>query len=671
MLSAPPRSMQRKFTFYFLAAWLAFLLTKATQQLIRFFPSPDAELNGDAYWTYLPSARKLLDHPWAFLTTDPASYHVAPLGYIWPALWGADPVRIQVANCVLFLACVLLMWRAAIRLGGWIASVVAVALLTYHPDLTSYIPQVLTESIYLFGLMLFTTGAVEFVLGKTRPRLWLALAALGLTITLLSRPVLQIFAIAALFLGLGILIYSTQQRQRVSPLGDAIARLPSRPVCLALIAALALPAAVIVKNGLSFDLWSMGTGAGAGLYYGVSPFKMGLEPVYSGFNYDAGITPLTVAPETKGHPLSLEADRINARVAVGVVKGTSLPDNAAFFAQKLKAWLLYSTPELRLSHKLRSIRTFEWLAIGLAALVLIVSAIRRPIGTDVRLPGSTGMEQPRLAVLSVLMLGVFGMALQLTPVLYNTRYNAFFLEPWLMLLAGVSTAILLQRPVPPANSNRVPASRWLLWLAVKAIIVLVLAGIPSALTRYSLRHETWGMDPYRPGPVAVLLDRASMSPLRATQATSSNGTRWQLETNPATLNLPLHVAAPEALAPSQVMDAMWRLRFSVAPPAGKTPNTCRKAMLAFSKAYPAQDWYEPEPALFIELDGAMHTYAIHGNDQLRPAGTGELSITFSCPPGTIVTWAGAELLKSTLPEAARALIHQNQPIDPYLRRDPH
>lgn len=280
------------------------------------------------------------------------------------------------------------------------------------------------------------------------------------------------------------------------------------------------------------------------------------------------------------------------------------------------------------------------------------------------------MERQRLLVLGVLLLGVFGMALQLTPVLYNTRYNAFFLEPWLMLLAGVGTAILLQRPVAPANSSRVPLSHWLLWLAGKAVVVLVLAGIPLALTRYSVRHETWGMDPYRTGPVAVLLDRASMSPLRATHATSSDGSRWQLEANPATLNLPVAVTAPDAMTPSQVMDAMWRLRFSVTTPTGEAPNACRKAMLAFSKAYPAQDWYEPEPALFIQLDGDMHTYAIHGNDQLRPAGSGELSITFHCPPGTMVTWAGAELLKSTLPEAARALIHQNRPIDPYLRRDP-
>ena len=72
--------MQRKFGFYFSALWLAFILVAATKRLIRFFPLPGDQLNGDAYWTYLPNARKLLEQPWNFLTTDPSSYYVAPLG---------------------------------------------------------------------------------------------------------------------------------------------------------------------------------------------------------------------------------------------------------------------------------------------------------------------------------------------------------------------------------------------------------------------------------------------------------------------------------------------------------------------------------------------------------------------------------------------------------------
>lgn len=654
--------MQRKLGFYFSVLWLAFVLTAATKRLIRFFPAPDAELNGDAYWTYLPNARKLLEQPWAFMTSNPDSYHVAPLGYVWAAIWEADPARIQLANCVLFLGCVLLMWRCATQLGGLVAGIIATGMLVYHPELTAYIPQVLTESIYLFGVVLCTAALVEYVLGSRYPHLMLGLMTGGLTITLLSRPVLQVFVLAAFALTLASIGYFAWRAPSPGSLLAGWSRIVNRRLSVALLLALLLPAVVVVKNGVRFDVWGLGTGAGSGLYYGVSPFKMGLEPVYSGFNYDAGITPLTVDSDTKGNPLTVASDRINTRVAIDIIKNTSLQDNIAFFAHKLNAWLFYSTPELRISHKLRTFRNFEWLAIGLAALTLALSASKRHnASSGLRLLGTPGMEPEKLGLLLLVLLLVLGMALQLTLVLYNTRYNIFFLEPWLILLCGVSTAILLQRPAGQNN-------RSFAWMLPKIALMPALVMLPPALTKHALRHETWGMDPYRPGPTSVMLDSASMGTVRAVNATQLGDGRWQLDTDEATLLVPLQIVMPETIAPNHVMDALWRMRLSVTAP--DVPRKCRTAILAVSPAYAAQDWYEPEPSLALRVDGQMHTYAIHGNDQLRPAGRGDLSITFACPAGTIVTWSGAELLRLTLPEAARALIQQGEPIDPYLRREP-
>lgn len=654
--------MQRALRFLSFA-WLAWVLVAATNRLIRFFPPPDAKLNGDAYWTYLPNARKLLEQPWAFLTSNPDSYHVAPLGYIWAAIWGADPVRIQLANCVLFLGCVLLMWRCATQLGGLLAGVVATGLLVYHPELTSYIPQVLTESIYLFGLVLCTAALVEYVLGGQYPRLLLGLMSTGLTITLLSRPVLQVFALAAFALTIMSSSYFAWRPSSPGSLFAGWSRIVNRRLCVALLFALLLPAAVVVKNGLSFKVWGLGTGAGSGLYYGVNPFKMGLEPVYSGFNYDAGITPLTVDPGTKGNPLALASDRINTRVAVEIIKNTSLPDNVEFFAHKFKAWLFYSTPELRISHKLRTFRSFEWLAIGLATLTLVLrTANRRTDSPELRLLGKPDSEAEKLGLMLLFLLLVLGMAAQLTLVLYNTRYNIFFLEPWLILLCSVGTAILLQRPTGQHNRSFV-------WILPKIALVLVLLMLPPALTKHALRHETWSMNPYRPGPTSVILDGTSMGPVSAINATPLGDGRWRLDTEAATLLVPLQIVAPEALTPGHVMDAIWRMRLSVTA-SDDIHRKCRKAIVAVSPAYEPQDWYEPEPSLALQVDGQLHTYAIHGNDQLRPAGRGDLSITFTCPAGTIVTWAGAELLRSTIPDAAHALIQRNEPINPYLLRDP-
>ncbi|WP_338499616.1 hypothetical protein [Delftia tsuruhatensis] len=664
--------MRRKLGFYFSVLWLAFVLIAATKRLIRFFPPPDAEINGDAYWTYLPNARKLLDQPWTFLTTDPSSYHVAPLGYMWAALWDVDPARIQLANCVLFLTCILLMWRCAILLGGLWAGVVATALLVFFPVLASFVPQVLTESPYLFGLMLCTTAATEYALGNRRPRMMLGLFAAGLTITLLSRPVLQLFALGGLIAALAFTILCARRAHPTRGVMARLAKYINHRLCVALLAALLLPAAVVVKNGLCFGVWGLGTGAGSGLYYGLSPFKMGLEPVYSGFKYDAGITPLTAAPHTRGNPLHSDADRVNARVAMDIAKNTSLQDNASFFAGKLKAWLFYSTPELRIASKLRSLRTFEWLAIVLAALALALRTLgarRAPAQARQPLPGPQGTDGEKLVVLSLLLLLVLGMALQLTPVLYNTRYNLFFLEPWLMLLCGVSIAVLLQWPAGPMRGGTAGARTWWRkWLPGKILVAVLLAALPPALTRHAVRHETWNMNPYRPGPVQTLLDRDAMGPVRAVNATALQDDQWRLEASPATLLIPLRVMDAAALAPHSILDAIWRLRFAVSAP--EAPRACRKAALQLSNGHQPQGWYTPEAALPIQLDGEPHTYAFHGNDNLRPAGDGDLLVSFNCPPGTVVTWHGAELLRSTLPEAARALIQQGVPIDPYYRHEP-
>ena len=59
-----------------------------------------------------------------------------------------------------------------------------------------------------------------------------------------------------------------------------------------------------------------------------------------------------------------------------------------------------------------------------------------------------------------------------------------------------------------------------------------------------------------------------------------------------------------------------------------------------------------------------------GNHSLRPAGSGELRLTFDCLPGTTVRWEGAQLLRSTMHEATRALIRDGTPIDPYRRSEP-
>jgi len=373
---------QRKYaTGAFTALWLGTALLVATKRLIKLFPWPGAELNSDAFHVYLPNARQLLHAPWQFLSTDPASYHVAPLGYLWAALWGANHALIELANCILFLLCILLMWRCAKCLGGLVAAAVCSALLAVSPML-EWTAQVLTEPIYLFGLMLGLRGGIEYALGSHKPRWMLAQFSAGLCITLLARPVLQFFTLAAVLLVLLLLAWGTWRK-------NAALCAASRPWAIALLCAALLPAAVVLKNGLCFQVWGLGTGAGTGLYYGVNPLRLGVEPVYTGFSYDAANTPATALGLPAVHPLSREADQVNAQIALEIVRNTTLADNVAFFWHKIKSWLFFSTQELHINSRFRRNRTMQWLLMGTAAALLLWRRWRGGKNADLRWPGDT------------------------------------------------------------------------------------------------------------------------------------------------------------------------------------------------------------------------------------------------------------------------------------------
>nr|MBS3718884.1 hypothetical protein [Delftia sp. PE138] len=654
--------------FYATAGWLAWILYEAIKRLTQYLPEPGAPLNSDAHWVYIPNAKKILSDPWGFLTQSPESYHVAPMGYIWPALWGASPTDTQIANCAIFLISVILIWHCAQRLGGWWAGTVASCLLVYHPTLIYYIPQVLTESLYLFGLLLFTAATIEYVLNPKLRIFWLGLLSCGLSITLLTRPVLQYFALLSLAIFILVSLRIGRRQSSSSERWVSVDKIVNRQLCIALMLALLLPAATVIKNSAYFNVWGISTGTGAALYYGISPFKMGLEPAFSGFSYDASVIPGTADPETLGNPLMRRADEINKQVAIEIIKNTSLLDNLKFFLFKFKTWIFYSTPELRTEPK-RTVRVFELMSIAFASIVmawrLSLSKSSLPI-----LPGCHEKPHKKLTLISGLLVATLGMAIQLTPVLYNDRYNLFFMEPWLIILTGVSIAVLLQipklTPVSPSNlltldGMGVKAS----WGAKVLIAGLILATVPSALTRYSLRYETWGMDPHRPGPTLKLLDSSAMGTIDSATATFQGDDRWLLESHSAVLRLPIAPPDPDALSHTQIMDAIWRLRFAVSTPPN-APRSCRKARVTLGNSLAVSRHSFPvEQVINLKLDATMHTYAIFGNDQLRPAGTGHLDISFACPPGTLVTWGAAELLGVATPQAARALIRDGTPINPY------
>ena len=147
----------------------------------------------DAELTYLPAARAFLEQGWAYLL-NPESYRVVPLAYLWPALWDADPSSIRIANASLWLACVFFIWNTSLTLGGLRAAVLALALWTFHPEIPLYFSTELTEPIFLAGLFGWIFALAKITMDQKARFSTALLAGLGLCITLLSRPVLQLIA---------------------------------------------------------------------------------------------------------------------------------------------------------------------------------------------------------------------------------------------------------------------------------------------------------------------------------------------------------------------------------------------------------------------------------------------------------------------------------------------
>lgn len=627
------------------AAWLALLLWMAGQRMARVFP-PEGALNGDAQWTYLPNARRFLTDPWTFLSTDPASYFVAPLGYLWPALWGADQHAIQLANAALFLVALVLLWFFVRQLGGSLAAAIATALLVGHPQLSDYIPQVLTESMFFFGwaLMLFAIGRAVMG-GKSHRKVWLGVASAALAITLLVRPVLQLTVLVLMLLAtLGL----TQRRTREL----------ARAALLTLLLAAVLPVAVVIKNGVCFGVWGLATGSGSGLLYGLDSLRNGAEPVYSNFSYNADVLPLAIDPSTKGNPLLKRSDQINQSVALETFRQTSAADQLGFLARKLHMWLFTSTPELFISMKLRWFRLAEWMLIASAIALLVVAPRRRRSSGQLPWPRPSFCSATKLWVLGGLLLNVLFTAAQLTPVLYNTRYASFFIEPTMAVLAGVAVGHLAHEA----------SWSWLRWPKVSRLAAVAWIGIvvwiAHMLAGHALRREVWAIDAHRPGPTTVVAPAAEFRRVHAQGMTRSEDGRWIIEATPAVLyvdfdarTLPFH---------DEIKDALWRMEFSLTVPSQGVDPACNKVRIAVDPHQPEINWYQPPPVMFIKADGQPHRYLMAANGLLRPTGLSRVALRWDCPVGSVLSWHAMELRRTALERAARAYFDYGTPIDPYL-----
>ena len=615
----------------------------------------------DAVHTYLPAAKQLLSEGTAFFMS-PESYRMAPLAYIWPALWQLDVDAMRMANTALFMISAAMLWQTAGLLGGRRAAWLATSLFVFNPELWQYFAAGWTEPFYVTGISALFLASAQLILGAPRPARWIALGAFGLAMTLLGRPVLQLMAPAMLLACVLIAWWPTARWTAASSTAKPLAFM----LALGLVPALV----VVVKNGVLFNLWGIATGAGTGLYLGLHPISQGTEPAYYGFDYDVNAVALLI-PSTQGDHLGLETDRFLRAIAIETLKDYAWPQQLTFMARKLWWWLFHHPIGLEVSGKeLRGIRIFEILSIVGGSLVVAWLWLRqgqqRVIQQFARqgaLQGAsaTAIGERRAIATGLLLLGVLVLILQLVPVLYNIRYSTGLLEPWLCVLTGVSWFLMSQFVRGEVLHDGAGVS-WTLSargahhraIVVKlALLTLIL--ITAVLFAHHRRIERASMDPLpRNLPTTVLARIEATEGVETTSISRAGTTSWRLFESPGALVMPMTLPSEATSHPTS--NYLWRLRFAVSPPDGRK---CRYAEVGYTASQGSRGL--APPLLDVAKDGEMHEYLIHATHDLGPAGSGDLRIAYHCPVGTIVTWGGGEMVYADVLQRWRALASSFNP----------
>lgn len=595
-----------------LLAWILLLLACVTQYLlVRGIPATAPPF--DFVHSYQPLAQRFLDQGVMTLWSDD-SIRVAPMGYLWTALFGADPATIRSAHEWLGVLLCLLAFDTARRMHGLSAGLAAAWLVAVSPLIRLWLPLPLTEAPF----MLFTAVWWWGLAGCTRKSYAFALAAVvGATLSILTRPV-WLYPILLLTLLAGVLWWWRRH---------ALAR----RMAVVHAAALVLPVLVMAKNAVMFDHAVLASGAGAALYYGQHPLTGGIEPPVIGLAYDEGL----VMRELRVDHLTPAGDRALKRIGTDFLLSRPIGESLSEMPGRIGRVLFFSNRDLEAGPiNERALRIAELLF----AFAGLWAARRQPLAW-------------------LLGAGIAAQTMQLSLLLYTQRYSVGTLEYPLLLLGGVGAAAALRvvsqglhrrRDGSRADPQPLPAAV----LAVGPIVLALLATGAIAAGYWVQRfvpveqaripnHGDYTRALPAEFPPAVWSPGAGA--YRADQESQADSGRRLL--------VRVRVADPK---PVFGANDLWRLRMSIVPPDARR---CRKAAASFATLPTGESG--AEVAFLVRDDGQPHDYVLGANamtSALYPRGDGELRLTFYCPAGTRVRVQEAVLHESRLPEIYAPLV---------------
>lgn len=288
------------FSSFFSKANLAIFLLMAGAIVVNVnnaLPHFPNAIRPDTQNTYLPYAHALLTDKLAFFG-DARSLRVAPMSYIYPALFGADPEVIKIGNTVLSCILVLIMFRLGSLLHSRPAGIAAAFLYAASPILAEFKPAILSEPPFIFFTALWLMAVAEIVCGR---KSFVPLAGIACGLMILTRGTYIYFLYATLLITLFMSWKGYMQQT-------------GRQLFAAHFLALLFPLLFIVKNWIVFGYPGLATGVGAALYFGSHPLTDGYEAPYFSLGYDIGAV-------TQGLDyLSIKGDGLLKGVAILMLK---------------------------------------------------------------------------------------------------------------------------------------------------------------------------------------------------------------------------------------------------------------------------------------------------------------------------------------------------------------
>jgi len=352
-------------------------------------PRLNAPVAFDGKAAYLPMAREVLEHGWAYLS-NPDSVHYAPLSFLWPALLGAREMLVREANIALYCVAIAFACVALRKAHSERAGVIAAVLLAICPTVRPYIADVLTESPFIFLTAAWALCVAQVEAGGKRG--WIVAGGVALAAAALLRPAVMYFAPLAL-------AYFAWKRRRPLAVLHAIATLGI--------------ALWVIRNAVVFGFPAISAGAGGALYFGVNPLVDGFDPPYYGMGFDSGL-----AQDSPSH-LSIHSDRVLRGIATLELLDTPLSYLLPMFIHKALAFIFVTAMEPS-GEPLAWMRAWRVAAVVLAAIG--VATNRRSAFVAA------------LAGFAVYMVAVH------VPLLYTHRYSVGALDFPLAVLAGIGIA---------------------------------------------------------------------------------------------------------------------------------------------------------------------------------------------------------------------------------------